>query len=388
MTGFISNLKTELKGDRVIWVLISLMTLVSLLGVYSSTGGLSYKEQGGNTEYYLIKQGFIVLFGFFIMYVLHRLHYLRFHRVAPFLFIVAIPLLIFTLLFGVDINSARRWIEIPVLGFTFQSSDFARLALILYLARTISSKQSNIKDFKSAFLPLILPVIIICFLIAPADLSTALLLFSTCIAMMFVGRVAVKYILMLVVLAIIAFSILILLGHFFPDMVRLATWIERIREFTTDSEGGFQVQQSKVAIANGGFFGTGPGQSIQRNFLPSSYADFIYAILVEEYGLLGGFFVISLYLGFFFRITRLVTKSTKAFGAIVVTGLGFSFVFQAFINIAVATHLVPVTGVTLPMISLGGTSIIMNCISLGIILSVSKFVESSNIVSTDVATDQ
>ncbi len=387
MTGFISNLKTELKGDRVIWVLISLMTLVSLLGVYSSTGSLSHKEQGGNTEYYLVKQGFIVLFGFFIMYVLHRLHYLRFHRIAPFLFIVAIPLLIFTLLFGVDINSARRWIEIPILGFTFQSSDFARLALILYLARTISSKQSNIKDFKSAFLPLILPVIIICFLIAPADLSTALLLFSTCIAMMFVGRVAVKYILMLVLLAVIAFSILILLGHFFPDMVRLATWIERIREFTTDSDGGFQVQQSKVAIANGGFFGMGPGQSIQRNFLPSSYADFIYAILVEEYGLLGGLFVISLYLGFFFRITRLVTKSTKAFGAMVVTGLGFSFVFQAFINIAVATHLVPVTGVTLPMISLGGTSIIMNCISLGIILSVSKFVESSNI-GTDVATNQ
>ena len=387
MTGFISNLKTELKGDRVIWVLISLMTLVSLLGVYSSTGSLSHKEQGGNTEYYLVKQGFIVLFGFFIMYVLHRLHYLRFHRIAPFLFIVAIPLLIFTLLFGVDINSARRWIEIPFLGFTFQSSDFARLALILYLARTISSKQSNIKDFKSAFLPLILPVIIICFLIAPADLSTALLLFSSCIAMMFVGRVAVKYILMLVLLAIIAFSILILLGHFFPDMVRLATWIERIREFTTDSDGGFQVQQSKVAIANGGFFGMGPGQSIQRNFLPSSYADFIYAILVEEYGLLGGLFVISLYLGFFFRITRLVTKSTKAFGAMVVTGLGFSFVFQAFINIAVATHLVPVTGVTLPMISLGGTSIIMNCISLGIILSVSKFVESSNI-GTDVATNQ
>ena len=387
MTGFIYNLKTELKGDRVIWVLISLMTLVSLLGVYSSTGSLSHKEQGGNTEYYLVKQGFIVLFGFFIMYVLHRLHYLRFHRIAPFLFIVAIPLLIFTLAFGVDINSARRWIEIPFLGFTFQSSDFARLALILYLARTISSKQSNIKDFKSAFLPLILPVIIICFLIAPADLSTALLLFSSCIAMMFVGRVAVKYILMLVLLAIIAFSILILLGHFFPDMVRLATWIERIREFTTDSDGGFQVQQSKVAIANGGFFGMGPGQSIQRNFLPSSYADFIYAILVEEYGLLGGLFVISLYLGFFFRITRLVTKSTKAFGAMVVTGLGFSFVFQAFINIAVATHLVPVTGVTLPMISLGGTSIIMNCISLGIILSVSKFVESSNI-GTDVATNQ
>lgn len=380
MTTFFSNLKTELKGDRVIWVLISLMTLVSLLGVYSSTGSLSHREQGGNTEYYLVKQGFIVIFGFFVMYVLHRLHYLRFHRIAPFLYFVAVPLLLFTLLYGVEKNSARRWLEIPFLGFTFQTSDFARLALILFLARTISSKQSNIKDFKSAFLPLILPVLLICFLIAPADLSTAILLFSTCIAMMFVGRVSVKYILMLVLLAIISFSLLILLGHFFPEMVRVTTWISRIKEFTSDSLGGFQVQQSKIAIANGGLFGMGPGNSYQRNFLPSSYADFIYAVLVEEYGLIGGLFVIALYLGFFFRITRLVTKSTKAFGAMVVTGLGFSFVFQAFINIAVATHLVPVTGVTLPMISLGGTSIVMNCISLGIILSVSKFVESSNIV--------
>lgn len=380
MTTFLSNLKTELKGDRVIWVLIALMTLVSLLGVYSSTGSLSHREQGGNTEYYLVKQGFIVIFGFFVMYILHRLHYLRFHRIAPFLYFVAVPLLIFTLLYGVEKNSARRWLEIPFLGFTFQTSDFARLALILFLARTISSKQSNIKNFKSAFLPLILPVLLICFLIAPADLSTAILLFSTCIAMMFVGRVSVKYILMLVLLAIISFSLLILIGHFFPEMVRVTTWISRIKEFTSDSLGGFQVQQSKIAIANGGLFGMGPGNSYQRNFLPSSYADFIYAVLVEEYGLIGGLFVIALYLGFFFRITRLVTKSTKAFGAMVVTGLGFSFVFQAFINIAVATHMVPVTGVTLPMISLGGTSIIMNCISLGIILSVSKFVESSNIV--------
>ena len=386
MTTFYSNLKTELKGDRVIWVLISLMTMVSLLGVYSSTGSLSHREQGGNTEYYLIKQGFIVIFGFFIMYVLHRLHYLRYHRIAPFLYLIAVPLLIFTLVYGVEVNSARRWLKIPFLGFTFQTSDFARLALILFLARTISSKQANIKDFKSAFIPLLFPVLLICFLIAPADLSTAILLFSTCIAMMFVGRVSVKYILMLVLLALISFSILILIGHFFPEMVRVTTWISRIKEFTSDSMGGFQVQQSKIAIANGGLFGMGPGNSFQRNFLPSSYADFIYAVLMEEYGLIGGLFVISLYLGFFFRITRMVTKSTKAFGAMVVTGLGFSFVFQAFINIAVATHLVPVTGVTLPMISLGGTSIIMNCISLGIILSVSKFVESSNIVP-DVSAD-
>lgn len=378
MNTLFSNLKTELKGDRVIWVLIALMTLVSLLGVYSSTGSLSHREQGGNTEYYLIKQGFIILFGFFVMYVLHRLHYLRYHKIAPFLYFLAVPLLIFTLLYGVEVNSARRWLEIPFLGFTFQTSDFARMALILFLARTISSKQSHIKDFKSAFIPLLLPVLLICFLIAPADLSTAILLFSTCIAMMFVGRVSVKYILMLILLAVISFSILVLIGQFFPDLVRVTTWISRIKEFTSDSMGGFQVQQSKIAIANGGLFGMGPGNSFQRNFLPSSYADFIYAVLVEEYGLIGGLFVIALYLGFFFRITRMVTKSKKAFGAMVVTGLGFSFVFQAFINIAVATHLVPVTGVTLPMISLGGTSIVMNCISLGIILSVSKYVESSN----------
>ena len=196
MNTLFSNLKTELKGDRVIWVLIALMTLVSLLGVYSSTGSLSHREQGGNTEYYLIKQGFIILFGFFVMYVLHRLHYLRYHKIAPFLYFLAVPLLIFTLLYGVEVNSARRWLEIPFLGFTFQTSDFARMALILFLARTISSKQSHIKDFKSAFIPLLLPVLLICFLIAPADLSTAILLFSTCIAMMFVGRVSVKYIFM------------------------------------------------------------------------------------------------------------------------------------------------------------------------------------------------
>jgi len=195
--------------------------------------------------------------------------------------------------------------------------------------------------------------------------------------MMFVGRLSLKYMFMLVILALMAFGILILLGYFFPDAVRLATWIERIREYMGDADGGFQVQQSKIAIANGGLFGMGPGNSLQRNFLPSSYADFIYAVLVEEYGVVGGFFVIALYLGFFFRIVRLVTRSTKTFGAMAVTGLGFSFVFQAFINIAVATHLVPVTGVTLPMISLGGSSILMNSISLGIILSVSRFVEST-----------
>jgi len=377
MSELTTGLSAQLKGDRVIWVLIFLMALVSLLGVYSSTGSLSHRLQDGNTESYLIKHGFIVLLGFLVIYILHRFSYKRYHRLAPYLLVAAVPMLAFTLIFGVEINDARRWIAIPFLGFTFQPSDFARIALILYLARTIASRQANIKDFRSAFLPIILPVILVCFLIAPADLSTAVLLFLGCLAMMFVGRLSLKYMFMLVILALMAFGILILLGYFFPDAVRLATWIERIREYMGDADGGFQVQQSKIAIANGGLFGMGPGNSLQRNFLPSSYADFIYAVLVEEYGVVGGFFVIALYLGFFFRIVRLVTRSTKTFGAMAVTGLGFSFVFQAFINIAVATHLVPVTGVTLPMISLGGSSILMNSISLGIILSVSRFVEST-----------
>jgi len=371
-----TRIYAELKGDRAIWAVLVVLSLFSLLSVYSSTGTLAYKNMGGNTETYLVKHFVILVGGLFLTYLAHLMHYTKYSRSAPVLLAISIPLLVYTIAFGADINDARRWIVVPFTGITFQTSDFAKLALIIYVARAISSKQEYIKDFQSAFLPIILPVLVICGLIAPADLSSAILLFFTCIIMMFVGRVAMQYIGLLFLLGIVVFASLILLGEFFPEIIRSDTWVSRVREFVENPKGVYQVKQAKIAMANGEWIGLGPGNSIQRNYLPSSYSDFIYAIIVEEYGILGGTAIILLYILLFFRATRLVTKSPKAFGAMLVMGLSVSLIMQAFINIAVAVHLVPVTGVTLPMMSMGGTSILFTCIAFGMILSVSKYIEA------------
>lgn len=371
-----TRIYAELRGDRTIWAIMAVLSVFSVLAVYSSTGTLAYREMGGNTEAPLLKHFMIVAGGLFLAYLAHLMHYLKYSKAAPYLLALAVPLLLYTIFLGADINDARRWIEVPFVGITFQTSDFAKLALILFVARAISSKQDYIKDFNSAFIPIILPVLLICGLIAPADLSTAILLFFTCVAMMFVGRVAMQYIVLLLLLGIVVFAMLILLGEFFPDVVRSETWINRVRDFVDKPDGGYQVQQAKIAMANGEWLGLGPGNSIQRNYLPSPYSDFIYAIIIEEYGIFTGAMLVLLYVLLFFRATRLVTKSPKAFGAMLAIGLSISLVLQAFINIAVSVHLVPVTGVTLPMISMGGTSILFTCISFGIILSVSKYIES------------
>ncbi len=376
MSTVIARLSAELRGDRSIWAVIAVLAVFSLLGVYSSTGTLAYLKQGGNTEAYLIRHGIILLGGLLLVYVVHLMNYSFFSRLAPGLMMIAVPLLLYTLVFGVNINDARRWIEIPFVGRTFQPSDLAKLALILYVARTISGKQEYIKDLHSAFIPIIVPVLIVCGLIAPADLSTAVLLFFTCVLMMVVGRVSLQYIGLLLFLGVVTFGVLVTLGNYFPEYIRVETWITRVNDFMFDPNGGYQVQQAKIAIANGEWLGDGPGNSIQRNYLPSPYADFIYAIICEEYGIIGGAVLISMYVVLFFRVTRLVTKSPKAFGAIVAIGLSVSMVLQAFINIAVAVHLVPVTGVTLPMVSMGGTSIMFSCLAFGVILSVSRYVES------------
>lgn len=371
-----TRIYAELRGDRSIWAIMAVLSIFSILVVYSSTGTLAYREMAGNTETLLIKHFMIVVGGLFLAYLAHLVHYLRYSKAAPFLLLLSVPLLVYTIAFGADINDARRWITVPFVGITFQTSDFAKLALILYVARAISSKQDYIKDFNSAFLPIIVPVLIICGLIAPADLSSAILLFFTCVCMMFVGRVALQYIVLLLLLGIVVFAMLVLLGEFFPEIIRSETWVSRVRDFVDKPDGGYQVQQAKIAMANGEWFGLGPGNSIQRNYLPSPYSDFIYAIVVEEYGIFIGILIILLYVLLFFRATRLVTKSPKAFGAMLAMGLSISLVLQAFINIAVSVHLVPVTGVTLPMISMGGTSILFTCISFGMILSVSKYIES------------
>jgi cell division protein FtsW len=353
----------------------------SILVVYSAAGSEAFKSHSGNTEYYLVKQFVFIAAGIILTYICYNLHYMQYSRVARLLLAVAIPLLVYTIFFGLRINGAARWISIPWIDQSIQTSDFAKLALIIFVARSISNKQDNIKDFRSAFIPIIIPIALICMLIMPADLSTAALLFMTCLLMMFIGRVSLKYIGLLTLVGAIGVVIVLILGNYFPDMVRMDTWSNRINDFIAGNE--YQVEQSKIAIANGGWFGVGPGNSFQRNYLPYSYADFIYSIICEEYGLIGGIIILGLYLLLLIRCIGLVTRCPKAFGAILAMGLCLNIVIQAFANIAVSVQLVPATGLTLPLVSMGGTSILFTCISLGIILSVSRYVEEAQLQHVD-----
>lgn len=369
------NILKELRGDKAIWIIVLFLAFASLLAVYSAAGSLAYRYSAGNTEIYLLKHGFILAASLVVTYFCYRLHYMQYSKLAPILLFVSILLLMYTLMFGAEINEARRWIQIPVIDTSFQTSDLAKLALIVYVARAIAVKQENIKDFKGAFLPIILPIVIVCSLIAPADLSTAALLFVTCMMMMFIGRIDLKYILALIGIGVLAFMLLFAAAQIFPDAIRASTWVSRVTDFMSNSDGGYQIQQAKIAIARGEWFGVGPGNSIQRNYLPYPYADFIYAIICEEYGLFGGLLIIGLYLWLFFRCTAMVTKSPKAFGALLAMGLCLNLVIQAFSNIAVSVHLVPVTGLTLPFVSMGGTSVLFTSVAFGIILSVSRYIE-------------
>jgi len=359
-------------------MIVALLAMFSILAVYSSTGTIAYRHKGGNTEFYLLKQFILIAAGLGLTYLCYLLHYMKYSRAAPVLLAIAIPVLIYTLVFGAEYNEARRWIEVPGIPFTFQTSEFAKLALIIYVARVISSKQEYIKDMKSAFLPIIVPVLIVCGLIAPADLSSAVILFLVSILMMFMGRVAMKYILLLLFMGAVVFSFLVMLGSFFPDFVRVNTWTARVEQFREPAKETYQVKHAKIAIASGDFAGVGPGKSTLRNYLPHPYSDFIYAIICEEYGLLGGLLIVVLYTLLFLRTVSLVTRSPKTFGAMLALGVSLSLVSQAFINMAVSVNLLPVTGVTLPMVSMGGTSILFSSMSFGIVLSVSRYIEKVN----------
>ena len=371
-----NRIAAELRGDRTIWMIVAVLSLFSLLAVYSASGWEAWRSRGGNTTVMFMSHLVRLAFGLFIVYMCHLLHYRQYQRVAPLLILATIPLLVFTLFFGRNINDANRWLNIA--GFSFQPSEFAKIALIIYIARELTRKQDYITSFKDAFLPIIMPVVIVCGLIAPANLSTAAILFFTCILLMFIGRVNWKYIFLLGILGLVVFAGLIAIGKLYPDagIVRVETWISRVQEFLHSEDGGFQVQQAKIAIAKGGIIGEGPGNSIIRNFLPYAHADFIYAIICEEYGLIGGTVILVLYVMLFLRNVKLVTKSPKAFGAFLAIGLSLMLTVQALANIAVNVNLVPATGLTLPLISMGGTSMLFTCVSLGMILSVSKYIES------------
>lgn len=372
----INKLLNKVQGDRMIWLIVLALSIFSLLAVYSSTGTLAFRYRGGNTEYYLIKHGSLLIFGLFLMYLAHMANYKVYSRLAQLLLVIAIPLLALTLFVGADINEAKRWITLPGINLSFQTSDLAKLALILFVARYLSRNQEQIKDFRVGFLPIILIIGLVCLLIAPADLSSAMVLFMTCLLLLFIGRVPIKYLLATLGAGMVGLAFIILLAYSFPDVGRLGTWKARIESFVSSDEVPYQVAQSKIAIAEGGILGKGPGNSTQRNFLPHPYSDFIFSIILEEYGVAGGLIVILLYLAFLYRTIKIVIKSPGAFGALLAAGLALSLVIQAFINMAVAVNLLPVTGLTLPLISMGGTSLWFTSIAIGIILSVSRYIES------------
>ncbi|MDN3657749.1 FtsW/RodA/SpoVE family cell cycle protein [Ferruginibacter paludis] len=387
------NLVSKTRGDRVIWAIVVILTLASLLVVYSSTGSLAYRHSK-STESFLFKQFAFIILGVIIIYFAHRVNYTIYSRIALILFLIAVPLLIYTLFFGTKLNEGSRWIKLPVINMTFQTSDLAKLALFMYMSRQLSRKQLVIKDFKKGFLPIIIPVGIICVLIAPANLSTAILVAATSLLLMFIGRISTKHILLTIGIAAIPVIILLTIAVKYYDKQehktaelpaifsagRIPTWIGRIQTFMyshkeDDNEKSYQINQAKIAIANGGWFGVGPGNSSARNFLPHSYSDFIFAIILEEYGLLGGTFIVFIYLLFLYRCIRLYRKCPFAFGAFLALALSFTLVIQAIANMGVNVNVFPNTGVTLPLISMGGSSFLFTCMSIGIILSVARNVE-------------
>jgi cell division protein FtsW len=404
-------LRANTRGDRVIWSIVAFLVLFSLLAVYSSTGTIAYKHYAGNTSYFLFKQVSFIVVGVAIIYFTHLADYRIFSKVALWLYIISIPLLIYTLFFGASLNEASRWIKLPVINLTFQTSDFARLALFMYLARQLSRKQKVINDFRKGFLPLVFPIVITCVLIAPANLSTALLTAATGLLLLFLGRVSIKHLLLIAGVAAIPVIMLVFIAavtyqpaakaieapatadaslvNSIKSKGRVGTWVKRIQDFryAKGDEIPYQLVHAKIAISKGGWFGLGPGNSEARNFLPHPYSDFIFSIIIEEYGWLGAFVVIMLYLIFLYRSILLLRKSPRAFGAFLALALSMTLVIQAAINMAVNVGLFPITGVTLPLISMGGTSFLFTCFAIGIILSVSRHIQQLEGLEEPLATD-
>ena len=359
-------------GDRWIWLIVILLSIISLLAVYSATGTLAYKR-GVGAESILMKHFGMIAAGIFLMYISHKLDYRYYRGISKVLMVITLPLLVYTLIFGSHVNDASRWIAIPGTGLSFQTSDLAKLALITYLARTLSLKQENIKDVKQSFIPIMGSVCLVFILIALANLSTALMLFGVSVLLLIIGRISITQIAVVCLAGGVLLAGVVFLGP------RHKTYASRIQAFmhpeVANHDKSYQSDHAKIAIATGGIFGRGVGQSNEVNFLPEAYSDEIYAIIVEEYGLIGGVFLIGIYLFLLYRCIKIVTKAPKAFGALLAAGLSFSLTIQAFANMAVAVGLGPVTGIPLPFVSMGGTSILFTSLAFGIILSVSKDIE-------------
>lgn len=367
----------NIKGDRLIWAITALLALASFLPVYSAASNIAYINGNGNTFNFFLKHFVHLFLGFAIIYGVHKIPYRYFRGLSMVMIPVVIVLLAVTLLKDTTIGGAyaSRWIQVPIVGFTFQPSTLAAVVIMVYVARYLSKIKEKIITFKESILPLWLPVFVILALILPANFSTTAIIFFMVVVLCFLGGYPIKYIIFILFTSALALAFFILTAKAFPDLVpnRVDTWSSRIENFLDkdDSKENYQIEKAKIAIATGGVPGLGPGKSIQKNFLPQSSSDFIYAIIIEEYGLIGGLVIMFLYLWLLFRVVIVAQKADTIFGKLVVLSVGLPIIFQALLNMAVAVELFPVTGQTLPLISSGGTSIWMTCLAIGIILSVS-----------------
>lgn len=368
-------LDNHLKGDRTIWVVALLLAVISLLAVYSASSWMGWRHPGG-TFRILVKHGLMLAAGGVIIYGASRLKYSVYSKLSQILLGATIVLLLITLLFGANVNQASRWLAIPVVGITFQTSDLARVVIVIYVARILGRRKEE-WTFKEVLLQLILPIGAVCGLILPANFSTAFLLFGVCMLLMYIGRVPMRHLLGVGAIAAATFGLLIIVSQANPELLpRLQTWQSRlVNHGGTDSDANYQVNNAKIAIVHGGFLPNGPGSGTSRNFMPHPESDMIYAFIIEEYGsILGGLGLLLLYLILLSRASRIANACARPFGALVAMGLALSLVMQALVNMAVGVNLIPVTGQPLPLVSLGGTSLWFTCLSVGIILSVSRSV--------------
>ncbi|WP_034041403.1 FtsW/RodA/SpoVE family cell cycle protein [Wocania ichthyoenteri] len=367
----------NIKGDRLIWAIVALLAILSFLPVYSAASNLAYRGGNSNTFAFFVKHFMHLFLGFAIMYGVHKIPYRYFKGLSLIMIPIILVLLGVTMLQGTTIEGANasRWIQIPIVGMSFQTSTLASVVLMVYVARYMSKIKDKSVTFKESILPLWIPVFLILVLILPANFSTAAIMFLMVVMLVFLGGYPIRYLAVIIGSGILVLVLFVLVAKAFPDAMpnRIDTWMSRIESFSDseDTVADYQIEKAKIAIASGGVQGVGPGKSIQKNFLPQSSSDFIFAIIIEEYGLLGGFMIMILYMWLLFRIIIAAQKSDTIFGKLLVLGVGLPIVFQALINMAVAVELFPVTGQTLPLISSGGTSIWMTCLAIGIILSVS-----------------
>ncbi|WP_027881025.1 MULTISPECIES: FtsW/RodA/SpoVE family cell cycle protein [Mesoflavibacter] len=367
----------NIKGDKLIWAIVALLAIFSFLPVYSAASNLAYVGGSGNTFAFLVKHFMHLFLGFAIMYGVHKLPYRYFRGLSMVMMPLVFVLLIVTILQGTTIEGANasRWIRIPFINMSFQTSTLASVVLMVYIARYLSKIKDKTITFKESILPLWIPLFIVLALILPSNFSTTAIIFVMSMMLLFLGGYPLRYLLAMGAAGLVGLTFFILIAKAFPEAMpnRVDTWMSRIENFANgeDTEEDYQIEKAKIAIASGGVVGLGSGKSIQKNFLPQSSSDFIFAIIIEEYGLIGGLFLMVMYLWLLFRIVIVSQKADTIFGKLVVLGVGLPIIFQAMINMAVAVELFPVTGQTLPLISSGGTSIWMTCMAIGIILSVS-----------------